>query len=194
MLDWKIKELIKSERIQQVVVTSPSLKVKSHLEAHYDSNAVKFIHRNENLAQLNTGLVETLNEALEQLEGNQFDYLMVLGVEYPYINFKTVNDAINTLAIFEADSLISVRPETNLFFRHDGEGMKPILNMDKFTKLERDALYRNIGGITLTKLGYFKKHQTLLGGKVGHIVIGQKESLGIFSKYELKVANAIVDL
>ena len=41
---------------------------------------------------------------------------------------------------------------------------------------------------------YFEDKSLLLGGKVSHIVIGQKESLGVFSKYDLKVANAVVDL
>jgi len=67
--------------------------------------------------------------------------------------------------------------------------MKPILNMDKFTKLEREALYKNIGGIMLTNLKYFESQHQLLGGKVGHIVIGQKEAHGVFSKYDLDIAG-----
>ena len=176
------------------MVTSPSEKVENYIkERWHDKEKIQFIKRNENLAQLNTNLTSTLTDVLSKVRDFDYEYLMVLGVEYPFISYKTINDAINTLSIFKADSLVSVRPETSLFFKHDGEGMKPILNMDKFTKLERDALYKNIGGIMLATKEFFESKNLLLGGKVSHIVIGQKESLGIFSKYDLKVANAVVD-
>ncbi|MEL6559139.1 MAG: glycosyltransferase [Bacteroidota bacterium] len=194
LLDWKIDELLKTERVVGIVVTSPSEKVESYIAQHYNSEKIQFVKRDENLAQLNTNLSDTLSDVLSKVQNVPYEYLMVLGVEYPFISCKTINDAVNTLSIFKADSLVSVRPETSLFFKHDGEGMKPILNMDKFTKLERDALYKNIGGIMLATKEYFEDKSLLLGGKVSHIVIGQKESLGVFSKYDLKVANAVVDL
>lgn len=194
LIDWKISELLKTNRIEHIVVTSPSEKVENYIkERWHDKEKIQFIKRNENLAQLNTNLTSTLTDVLSKVRDFDYEYLMVLGVEYPFISYKTINDAINTLSIFKADSLVSVRPETSLFFKHDGEGMKPILNMDKFTKLERDALYKNIGGIMLATKEFFESKNLLLGGKVSHIVIGQKESLGIFSKYDLKVANAVVD-
>lgn len=193
LIDLKINELLKTDRISKIVITSPSKQVENHIKTHYGHHKVQFFRRDENLAQLNTNLNDTLADVLLKTTVNDHDYLMVLGVEYPFISYKTINDAINTISIFNADSLISVRPETSLFFKHDGEGMKPILNMDKFTKMERDALYRNIGGIMLATKEFFNSSKLLLGGKVSHIVIGQKESLGVFSKYDLKVANAIAN-
>ena len=103
-----------------------------------------------------------------------------------------IDDAINTLQIFEADSLISVRAEPDMFFQHDGGGMKPILGMEKFTKLERDILYRYTGGVILTQTSKFKKHQELITGKVGHIELDQKSTLRISSSFDLKVAELLL--
>ena len=191
LIDWKLEELIAAKKIKQVVVTSPSQKVREHLERHYSGTKVLFHVRGEHLARLNTSLLETTKDLLEdtRIAMQSIEYLAVLAVEFPFIDQKAINDAINTVHIFKADSLISVRPETNLFFQHDGSGMKPILNMEKFTRLEREALYKYTGGIMLSRLNHFTTHKQLLGGKVGHIVVGQKESHGIFTKYDLKVAH-----
>ncbi|MCR9253061.1 MAG: glycosyltransferase [bacterium] len=195
LLDWKIQELLKSDRIDQVLVTSPSEQVKKHIESNYTDERVIFHNRGESLAQLNIDLHETITDLLKDKRINKksIEYLLVLGIEFPFISQNTINDSINSAQIFEADSLISVRPETNLFFQHDGAGMKPILNMEKFTRLEREAIYKYTGGIMLSKLSFFDQEKKLLGGKVGHIVIGQRESHGIFTKYDLNLARLIVD-
>ncbi|HNB51104.1 MAG TPA: hypothetical protein PK530_04145, partial [Anaerolineales bacterium] len=109
----------------------------------------------------------------------------------PFITAENMNDAIHTMAIFGADSLISVRQETNLFFQHSGNGLEPILNRDKFTRLEREALYRFTGGLNLTKIALFEAEKTFLGGRVGHIVIHQKEALSLRSDFDLQLARLL---
>jgi hypothetical protein len=95
------------------------------------------------------------------------------------------------MRIFKTDSLISVREETNMFFHHDGSGMKPILGQEKQTKLERDLLYRYAGGIITVKKDKFKKFQKLICGQVGHIVVHQKASFQLKSKLDI-VSTLIV--
>jgi len=139
-------------------------------------------------------LVDTANAILDEERVKQFDpqLLMVLSTEYPFVSTHTIADAINTLQIFESDSLISVRAEQDMFFQHDGGGMKPILGMEKFTKLEREMLYRYTGGIILTQTEKFKEYQELITGKVGHIELDQKSTLRISSNFDLRIAELLM--
>lgn len=193
LLEHKIEQLLQSSSVQQVVVTSPSAVIEEIIENSQFAERVRFIRRDAALAQLNTNLHDTISFVIDLVSDVAYDYLMIVGIEYPFIGGPTIQDAINTMTIFNADSLISVRPETNLFFTHDGDGMKPILNMEKFSRLERESLFKNIGGITVVRKDFFEKNKKVLGGRVGHIVVSQKQAMGIFSKFELKLTRMIYE-
>jgi hypothetical protein len=62
--------------------------------------------------------------------------------------------------------------------------MQPILDQDKFTNLEREALYKSAGGIMLTKLSQLHQTGKSISGNVAHIVVENKESFAILSTFE----------
>ncbi|MDF9798021.1 glycosyltransferase involved in cell wall biosynthesis [Catalinimonas alkaloidigena] len=191
-LEHKIDQAVLAENICQVIVSSPDEKVKQFVMEKYQ-NQVSFISRPSEQARLNVGLVGTVNHIMTQEVVSHLKptALAVLAIEFPFVDALTLDNAINTLFLFNSDSLISVRPDTHLFFQHHGHGMQPILNQDKFTKLERESLFKYTGGISVTKTTKFREEQQFITGKVGHVVIDQQASLGIFSEYDLKVARLL---
>lgn len=194
VIDWIIEEALRADKVSCLIVTSPDEQIKDHVLSRYRTHPkFLFYQRDEKQARLNVGLIETVQEILAHPEIKQLkaEVLLRLSSEYPFITADNMNDAIHTMAIFNADSLISVRPETNLFFQHMGNGLEPILNREKFTRLEREALYRFTGGVNLTKIALFEEQKTFLGGRVGHIVIHQKESLSLRSDFDLTLARLI---
>ena len=192
ILDIKIKQAIKARRIKKIIIISPDNDVKVHVKQKYRTNKKIIFHdRPEELARYNTGLNETVKNILSSdlIDYSKYDGLVILSVEYPFIEAKDIDDAVNTINIFNADSLISVREENSMFFRHDGTGMKPILNQEKFSKLERESLYRYSGGIIITTFINFSETRELISGKVGHIVITQKAAHGIKTKFDIDIAQ-----
>lgn len=192
VLDLKIESASNAEHIGLTVISSPDEDIKHHVQQNYTGrNDIVFHDRPVKLARLNIGLVDTINSILELEAVKNYgpQLIMVLAAEFPFISSSTLSDAINTLQIFESDSLISVRAEDDMFFQHDGSGMKPILGMDKFTKLEREKLFRYTGGIILTQTETFKESQELITGKVGHIELDQISALKLTSMLDLKVAK-----
>ncbi|MEK6477047.1 glycosyltransferase [Catalinimonas sp. 4WD22] len=191
-LQHKIEQALQAENIRHVVVSSPDEKVKAFVEKNYQEE-VSFVSRPSEQARLNVGLVGTVNHILTQdfIHSLSPSAIALLSIEFPFVNAGTLDDAINTMFLFNSDSLISVRPDTHLFFQHHGHGMQPILNQDKFTKLEREALFKYTGGVSVTKTAIFKAEQQFITGKVGHVVIDQQASLGIFSDYDLKLARLL---
>nr|WKN36337.1 glycosyltransferase family 2 protein [Tunicatimonas sp. TK19036] len=194
VLEHKIASVLQAKNVQRIVVTSPDEAIRTLVEKQYgENNKVLFVSRPKEQAQLNVGLVETVSHLLEdnKLADVTIASIIILAIEYPFVSATTIDDAVNTMYLFDSDSLISVRPDTSLFFQHEGHGMQPILNQEKFTKLEREALYKYTGGISVTRASAFHQHRQFITGTVGHIIVDQKTSLGIFSEYDLNLAKLI---
>jgi len=194
-LEHKINAAQAAKNISKVVVSSPDREVGKILgQGNFNQSDILFVPRPREQAQLNIGLVETVQSILqsEQLSESVFSTFVVLAIEFPFVSAATIDDAINTLFLFNSDSLISVRPDSSLFYQHQGHGMHPILNQDKFTKLEREALYKYTGGISVTRTEVFETTQKIISGTVGHVIVDQKADLGVFSEYDLQLAKLVV--
>jgi CMP-N-acetylneuraminic acid synthetase len=144
---------------------------------------------------MNIGLTDTVTDilSLQELEKFTVEAIMILAFEFPFVTSNIIDDAVHTMMIFKADSMITVRPETSLIYQHNGQGMHPILNQEKFSKLEREALYKYTGGLSLTDIHLFKKTAKLIGGKVSHVIIDQKAAHGVFSEYDLQLAKFLAE-
>lgn len=192
LLDIKIDSALKSPLIRKVVVSSADESTGEYVRQGYaGEDRVLFVERPMDLARHNVSLLGTIQHVLAApaLSLDNLEAVMILPLEFPFLRAEDIEDAINTLVIFEADSVISVRIERSSFFQHHGGGMVPILDQDKFTRLEREALYKHVGGMTLTRVSNLEKEGKVLAGKVGHVVVDQATSLGITSSYELEIAR-----
>lgn len=195
LLDVKVEAALNSKLLEKVVITSDDPRVATHISATYSENdRVIFIERPSEMARYNVSLHETINLILrhDKLAKVKIEAFIILAIEFPFLSGNDVDNAINTLAIFKADSVLSVRIERSTFYQHHGSGMVPILEQDKFTKLEREALYRGVGGLMLCTFEAYRKEKKLLPGKVGHIVVDELTAQGVFSAFDLEVARGIV--
>jgi CMP-N-acetylneuraminic acid synthetase len=191
-IDYKIEETIKAKSVFKTVVSTSDARVVDYVREKYNDNPDIVVHqRDPKLARMNIGLTDTIKNilSLEELEDIAVEAIMVLAFEFPFVTHNIIDDAVHTMMIFKADSMISVRPETSLLYQHNGEGMHPILNQEKFSKLERDALYKYTGGLSLTDIHLFNKTNKLIGNKVSHVIIDQKAAHGVFSEYDLQLAK-----
>lgn len=195
LIDIKINEAKNSAHITKIVVSSPDSEIERYIKKQYAQNSqVVFKRRPVEMARHNVGLPDTIEHIVEDEEifdSHSFKAILILAIEYPFISGKIITDAINAMFLFQADSLISVREETNSFFRPTGNGMEPILDQDKFTKLEREAIYKHVGGVSVIKVDEFLRNKSLISGKVGHIVVDQISSHGIHSDIDFQIAQFI---
>ena len=188
----KIESALSSKLLKKVLVTSADREIADYVREKYGSEPrLAFIERPLELARHNVSLEGTVQHVLAApaLQDTAVKAFVILPIEYPFIRAEHIEDAVNTLVIFNADSVISVRIERSAFYQHHGGGMVPILQQDQFTRLEREALYKHIGGITLAPVATLERENKIIAGKVGHIVIDQAASLGVNSGYELEMAR-----
>ena len=192
----KIDQALHSKYLNLIVISSPDKEIEKLLHENYPDTKVYFHHRPEELTRMNVSLAETVEHILDDKKIKQINpvYSVILSVEYPFINNTHIDDAIHTIEIFQSNSLISVRPETKTFFQHDGTGMKPILNQSKLTRLEREALYKHVGGITVFRNSYFLKYHKIIGNKTTHIVVDQKAGFQLQSKLDIEIAKFLFSI
>lgn len=191
----KIKAALRAKRIEHVAVCSSDENFLATLEQYFEHEpAVSILFRPKALEQPNVTLAETILLALNQVEKDtkqKFEAVMSISLEYPFVEEDVFDDAVNTMALFKSDSLISVKPDNNMYFKHSGHSLVPILEQDKFTKLEREAIYQGVGGIVLATTQSFREKGTMLGKKVSHIVLDTEKAFFVNSAFALKVMNAL---
>ena len=63
------------------------------------------------------------------------------------------------------------------------------MNKDSNLKLERDSIYKQIMGFTITKKNSLFKNDDRL--KIGHLVLSEAQAFEINSENDLKISNKI---
>jgi len=196
LIDYKITAAMESPAIDKIVVSSPSIEMRDYIKEHYGGiERVRFHHRNEKDARLNVTLSNTVEVILDTYyaDARLPDAISILTVEYPFVKPYAIADAINTMYLFDSDSLISVRQEAGILYQHLGNGMQAILNQDKVIKLEREALYKQGGGIIVVKTTKFLEEKKIVTGKIGHIMMDQLSAMGIFTDFDFQLAEWIAE-
>ena len=193
LLRQKISETLGANNIERVVVTSPDPNVKELLEP-FDTSVI-FHLRSKSEARYNQSLNPTIKEIVElQTEdGLQFEVIVVLTLEYPFLKAYKIDDIVNTMLVFGSDSIIGVRSDNSVFYQHHGDGLHPILNREKFTKLEREALFKQVGGISAVTRKSFSSSGMVINGQVGHVIMDQKMSIGLFTELDWEIAERLFE-
>ena len=192
LLEEKINQALESNFITKVIVTSPDENIKRLINDKYENlDKVSFFYRDKSKTRINVDLNSTLELIVKKFKNLDFKAITILAIEFPFLKPSKIDDAINTMVLFDADSLISVRNTNKLLFRHNGRGMNPILGMEKFTKMEREMLYFHSGGISVSTRKNFEKNNKMLSGKVGHILLDQKSAFEINTEFDMKIATLI---
>lgn len=198
LLNLKIKEALNSSNVEKVVVTCPDIEIKNVIALEYlKNNKVIFVQRSEKSSRFNTSLDLTLDEVLSHNDlklDPKIVACVILDIRFPLLSSIKISDAVNTMLLFNANSLISVRADNGSFYKHNGSGMQPLLNNNHQNKLERDVLYRHVGGITVTNITSFLESKKIIHGKVGHMALDKNSSYIIENKADLDIADQINNL
>ena len=154
---YTIDNLLKCNLVKHIVITSPDVKILNILKKKYKKKIIT-IKRPEKLANINTETEKTFKHALKNinLRKVKYDYILDMSYNTPFLNSTNIENSVNTMQIFDADKVIPVVQETHRYFKHDGNGLKNIVNNVNL-KLERNAIYKHIYGFSLFKKNSFFK-------------------------------------
>ncbi|UUX92246.1 glycosyltransferase family 2 protein [Methanoplanus endosymbiosus] len=194
ILEEMVEIASNSNKIHYIVVSTEDKEIQEYVLNISDKfKKLHFISRPPEYARINVSLNQTIQDIIIQC--NNFiksnGIIMQLSIDYPFMSTHYLEDAINTMLIFQADSLLSVRPDSSIYYQHTGSGLIPILNQEKFTRYERDALYKGVGGLVLSTMENFHKNNRMVSGKVGHVIADQLTAFGVFSEFDLAIFELV---
>lgn len=194
IIEHAIEKAVSTKTISWIVITTADEGILNYLaEANDHEGRVKIVKRPESYARVHESLNKTIDLVLETMAKSNIypKAIMTLSLEYPLVSYHDLDDAVRTMALFKCDSLLSVRPDNRMYYQHVGHGMVPILDQDKFTKLEREALYKGAGGIVISTMDNYRRNRRLVGGKVGHIVLGSEAAFQINSFFDFTLFSSL---
>lgn len=180
-----IIELQKIPNIKKILVSTPDQKILCNVNKRFKKSVITH-KREEKFARLNTSINQTLISSIKKVRTKKFkpDLILVVNVVCPFLNYKNFEAAINLIKIFNTDEIIAVKKENDNFFYHNGKGLKRFQNSNRLS-LEREQIFREIGGMRLIKTQRVGKNQNT----VGHIFLDDKSSFIIKSNEDLLLAD-----
>ena len=198
VLQKKVEDCLQARRVSHVIIATSDYEILEHCTKWIDQyNRVTLVERPQEFARPNETLARTIQLAIDHYNSSTKqtpEAVMTVSLEYPFVTSDVMDDAVNTLVLFKADTILSVRPDNRMYYQHTGHTLQPILDQEKFTKLEREALYKGAGGIVLSTLDSFKRNQKMVAGTISHIVVDQKTATGVFSYLDLTLYQYILQL
>lgn len=193
VIEYKVAAALNAKLVRKIVISSPSPEIKEYVKKRFAGNdRIIFHERKQEEARLNVSLVQTVRSVLHAI-GGTYDAITIQSVEYPFVKSYLVDDSINTMFVFNSDSLVGVRQEGRLLFQHFGDGMHPIMNQEKFAKLERESLYKLSGGIYAVRTEAFLANDRITFGRIGHVMIDQVSAMGLFSDVDWQLAEWVIE-
>jgi glycosyltransferase involved in cell wall biosynthesis/CTP:molybdopterin cytidylyltransferase MocA len=190
ILEHKIDTCVEAKKLQQVIVSTSDQEILDFCRRKLKRNSrLVILERPKEFSRANESLAKTLLQAVEHVEasGGRVEAIMSITLEYPFLSTDVIDDAINTLTLFKSDAVLSVRPDNRMYYQHTGHTLKPILDQDKFTKLEREALYRGAGGVVLSTRDNFINNNKLVTGRISHIVVDQKTAFDVVDHFSFEM-------
>jgi len=186
LIAYTIVEALKTELLDKVVFTTEDKRV-AEVAQNY---GVEVIMRPAELAK---GYVErTVLYILDKLKevGYHPEIIAILHVNSPFKKAEHIAEAINTLVIYDVDSVISVCEDRKFHYQHDTYGLKPLFEK-RLLRLEKEDLYEENGAIYVSKRDVATA-QSFLGKTTGHILMTEEESVRINSEYDFWLAGQLV--
>jgi CMP-N-acetylneuraminic acid synthetase len=193
LIDYVLEEAKNSKFLNDIAVSSSDHDVERYIQEFFPNTI--FAEREKKFSSFDANTVDIANDALEKVErttGKKYDAICILSISTPLLKSKHIDHAVNTLQVFQVDSVRSISEEFAPCYNHDSYGLVGINTSDgKSPRLERNSIYKDNGAILLTTRECIKD-KTLTGEKVSHITMLEEESIKINSDFEFWLAEKII--
>jgi CMP-N-acetylneuraminic acid synthetase len=148
------------------------------------------------LSERSVKLVEVMKDAVEHLErdhGIYPDALAVLNVHTPLRNGGDIDEAVDSLLLYNVDSVASVYEDRDLHFRHGEFGLEPLNRgaMNQLT-LEREALYVDNSAVRVLWRDVLGSGG-LFGQTVGQVVMPWERSIRIDGRVTRYMVEKLIE-
>ena len=143
------------------MVSSNDKKIEDHLNKIYGST-VEFQFRPNSQASSAVSLESVLKNFFSEYDvsDSQIEYTVLIGIENPFRSPSQIDNLIDVLNVFKADSAIGVRPEIDQVLNMSVTVCRKFHPMDSIDENATSCIAKP-AGFKLTRSGYYRILKTL---------------------------------
>ena len=185
-----ITEAFKVPLFDRVIVSTDDEEI-AQVSREYGAE-VPFL-RPDALTGFDVPIEAVVSQALQHLDANENyspDLIAILHVISPLKKAEHMSEAINTLLLYQLDSVISVVKDLTFHWHPGAHGLMPVVYRKRLLKDEKDIVYKENGAIYVVRSENVESN--LLGEKVGYIDMLPEESVHLDSEFEFWLAEQIL--
>ena len=136
-------------------------------------------------------VLRDLLQSLYNDEGYQPDLVVIIYPHSPFIKGEQVIEAIDTMLLYETDSVIGVVEDLTYHWQPGKSGLSPVGYKKRVVRQEKDIIYKEAGGLYVAKTSNILLGEDLLGKRIGHIELATYESLRVQNSFNYWIAEKI---
>lgn len=193
LLEIAIQNLHKCTFIKSIVISTDDDDLR--IDGIY-SDKCKILVRGKSTRKPNVKMEEIVGEVLSFCIPNDEATPSIIAIIHPHsplIREVNIREAINTLHIFNVDSVIAVIEDLTFHWRAGVDGLVPVGYQKRFLKEEKDLIYKEAGGLYVFWTKNVSLFKEILGVKVGHVELSKKNGFRIYDDFDYKLLSEMKD-
>lgn len=190
LIAYTIEEALKCKLLDRVIVSTEDEEI-AEVARRYGAE-VPFLRPKE-LSTEGVSVELVALHALNFLREEKYvpDIVTILHVVSPLKKEYHITEAINTMLIFNVDTVVSVTSDKSFHWRPGAHGLSPLFEK-RLLKHEREILYEENGAIYVAKREVLEKTMNVIGKSVAHIEMLPRESIHVDSEFDFWVAEQLL--
>ena len=192
LLGLSIENAQSAERVSSIVVSTNNTAVINTVIELYPNIIIH--DRREASDALNKEIDSVVSSVmtLEEVEALSFDCISILNYEYPFRGTYLIDQSVDILQAFNADSSMTVKPLNLNLYQNFGKGLQPD---SKNTNLrqERELRYAEWGGIHTVTLTSFNENKRIHQDLVATIELDERSAFKIEEEFHFEMARTYVE-
>ena len=193
VLERCIKKLLRVEMIDRVIVSTDDPEIAIAAE---EAGAEMPYLRGKASTSPSVLFESVLLELLRWLHDNESydpDIVVICYPHSPFIRSEHITEAIDTLLLYDTDSVIGVIEDLTYHWGAGRTGLMPVGYQKRVVRQDKDLIYKEAGGIYVIKAVPFLAGGELLGKSIGHIELAPHEAVRIQTPYDYWVACRMLE-
>jgi CMP-N-acetylneuraminic acid synthetase len=191
LLAYTVEEALKAKLLDRVVVSTEDPEVAE--VARRLGADVPFLRPRE-LARSSVSVEEVVRHVLSRLEegeGYSPELVAILHILSPFLRAAHITEAIDTLLLYQTDSVLSVCQDLTFHWRRGREGLEPVGYQKRLLREEKETIYKENGAVYVVKASSIRSGG-FLGQKISHIEMSTQESIRLQTDFDFWTAEQLL--
>jgi len=192
LIYYTIHEALRSEEIDRVFVSTEDQEIADYSKEI--GAEIPFI-RPLTLAHVNVPIEKVLRhllEFLEQHESYKPDIVVQLSFNSPFRKASHISEAVNSLLLFDANTVIDVVTDLSFHWKPGINGLKMVGFDKRLLREDKETVYKEGGSIYAASTETLYKKQSMLGERISSIELTRQEVWRVEDEFSYLVANMMM--